>query len=416
MVEDPRIMLAVAWRPPHAPDPFGALICSMFGLRLFYFLFFVALGIYSPSFPRWLAAQGIEGARLGVVAAMGPVMGLVSPTLFGWVADRTGLRRGVVATVTWLAAAMMALLAHLASKGSSTFLITLACVAAYAFFLAPMGALADTIALESGVPYGPVRLWGSVGFLVAAIASSRFVDPTSARLPLTVAVALASAGMACAWLPSDGGTQVATEEPVPSEAPRSMLGGRLRALLACTLLLEASHSAYNLCFSLHLFDHGVAMATVGALWALGVLAEIGFFVAGERLLSRFGAGLLLTFGSATLVVRMVVLGAIHDVPAFAASQLLHACTFGATWTAIMRIVREAAVPSTLGRLRGLVSASAAVGGAFGMVAWGASYRAIGGATTFRLAGAVAVLATLLALRFVGEPSRAAPVDEPRSLG
>jgi PPP family 3-phenylpropionic acid transporter len=275
--------------------------------------------------------------------------------------------------------------------------MTLTLVALLAFFRSPMGSLADTVALETEVAYGPVRLWGSLGFLVAAVGGGRYLDPTSSGLLVAIALSLAVAALSAILLPSRGDDASSRPAEQMGRGSSFEVPSELRLLVAWALALEAAHSAYDLCYSLHLRDHGVNASTAGILWALGVLAEIGFFLAGERLLARFGASRLLIAGTLALALRLVVLPHARALPALVALQGLHAFTFGATWTALMRIVRERALPGTLGRLRGLFSVTAAIGGACGMVAWGTSYRGLGGPTTFRCAAAVASLALVLAL-------------------
>lgn len=372
----------------------------MSGLRLFYFFFFVALGIYSPAFPRWLEAHGIAGFELGLIAATSPVMGLLSPPFFGWLADRTGLRRSMVAVTTGLAALAVALLAVLTATGAPGFALTLGCVAVFAFFRAPMGSLADTIALESGAPYGPLRLWGSLGFLLAAVAAGRWLDPTSPGLLFAIATALACAGIVAWWLPARSrmpGASASTAQPGSGALSLLRQDPALRLLFVCALCFEMAHSAYDLCFSLHLRDEGLTPGTAGILWAVGVLAEVGFFLVAERLLERYGAAPLLVLGAAATALRLGLLSVLHGVPALVLLQSLHALTFGATWTALMRIVRDESRPESLGALRAMVSATAAVGGAGGMLVWGTAYRSFGSSLTFRGAAGVAVLATLFAL-------------------
>lgn len=67
--------------------------------------------------------------------------------------------------------------------------------------------LADVVALEraraAGTTYGKLRLWGSVGFLVATLAIGRVLDPgASAPLPATIAALLFVALLAAWTLPA----------------------------------------------------------------------------------------------------------------------------------------------------------------------------------------------------------------------
>ena len=59
-------------------------------LRLYYFLFFGALGAYLPFFPSWLEAHGIRGFAMSTIAALWPLLGIVSPVLFGVAAGCVG--------------------------------------------------------------------------------------------------------------------------------------------------------------------------------------------------------------------------------------------------------------------------------------------------------------------------------------
>jgi PPP family 3-phenylpropionic acid transporter len=383
----------------------------MVGLRLFYFLFFVGLGIYSPAFPRWLEANGIRGFELGLVAATSPVMGLVSPALLGFLADRSGRRRAVVVGTTALAALSVAVLALVSSRGSPGFALTLTCVGVFAFFRAPMGSLADTIALESGAPYGPLRLWGSLGFLLAAVLAGRYLEPTSRALLFGIAAALGMAGLAALLLPARVPVVRGTEGVVVPKVSALALVRRepvLQLLFVCALLIESAHSAYDLCYSFHLRDEGFSPQVVGVLWGIGVLAEVAFFLVSQRLLARFDAGLLLVAGAAAIAVRLGFMAQAHGLWTLVALQSLHALTFGATWTALMQLVREQSRPESLGALRGLLSATSAVGGTLGMAVWGTSYRAFGGLGTFRAAAAVGALAALVGAACARRLASAAP--------
>src|SRR4051794_6507260 len=56
-------------------------------LRLYFFASFAALGIYSPFFPRWLVARGVEGVAMGAIVATLPAMGVIGPPVVGLLAD-----------------------------------------------------------------------------------------------------------------------------------------------------------------------------------------------------------------------------------------------------------------------------------------------------------------------------------------
>jgi len=52
-------------------------------------------------------------------------------------------------------------------------------------------------------------------------------------------------------------------------------------------MLQASHGPYYTFFSIHLAEIGYGKFSIGTLWALGVLAEVGLFLVMHKVLARF---------------------------------------------------------------------------------------------------------------------------------
>jgi len=72
-------------------------------------------------------------------------------------------------------------------------------------------------------------------------------------------------------------------------------------LLAASMI-QASHALYYAFGTLHWRARGFADGSIGVLWALGVIAEIGLFAASGRVLAkRDAAWLLLAAGLAAAV-------------------------------------------------------------------------------------------------------------------
>ena len=235
-------------------------------LRVYYALCFMALGVYLPFFPGWLEARGIQGAAMGAIAASLPAMGLIGPPLFGVLSDSLGLRGALLRVACAGSFASMGALGVAFAFGHPVgfvgiFLATLA----FAFFRSPLSSLADVIAMEiagSGAGYARTRLWGSVGFLVGAVAAGRYLDVTaSARLPLAIAAPLLGALLAAWRMPTRTG-----KPPLPALGNvGALLGHRgLRLFLGVAFLAQIAQSNYDLCLTLHLRDLGASSRFVSA--------------------------------------------------------------------------------------------------------------------------------------------------------
>lgn len=368
-------------------------------LRIYYAACFLALGVYLPFFPRWLEARGVHGAAMGVVSASLPAMGLVGPPLFGVLSDRLGLRGALLRVACVGAFACMSGLGAAFALGHPLgFAGIFAAVLAFAFFRSPMISLADVITLElagAGSGYARTRLWGSLGFLVAAVAAGRYLDPTApAALPLAIAAPLLAALLVAWTLPAKS---LASTLPAASAASSLLARADLRLFFGASFLAQIAHSSYDLCFTLHLRDLGASDGLVGISWAIGVTSEVALMAGSALIFRRFTPPWLLVAAFVGAGLRWALIASVASIPALLALQPLHGLSFALMWLASLAYVKESAPRAALATAQGLFSAAMAAGSVLGMPLWGALYRRAGGSITFEVAALVSLAATSLAL-------------------
>jgi PPP family 3-phenylpropionic acid transporter len=276
--------------------------------------------------------------------------------------------------------------------GFSAILATVALTAALA---APAIPLADAYALKGLAlrrrAYGPVRLWGSAAFIAANFAAgfaSGYIAPTGYIWLIVAASALAAAAsLALRPLRPRG-----SPEAVVPRQPRRLLAmpGVLPVALGASLI-QASHAVYYGFASLDWTGKGLSGPAIGALWALGVAAEIVLFALSPRLPALTPRALLI-LGAAGAVVRWG--GMALDPPAalLVPLQCLHALSFGAAYLGavqfLSRLAPEGEAATAQGdfsTLQGIVTAAATglsglLYGSFGAFAYAAmaACAAVGG--------------------------------------
>jgi MFS transporter, PPP family, 3-phenylpropionic acid transporter len=335
-------------------------------------------GIQLPFWPIWLAARGLTAREIGIVLAAAIWAKVLATPIIGVIADRSRARRAVMAA---LAAAAVASYAGLSSASSFRVLISLNLVALTAqSALMPLG---DTITLavarSDGLDYGRIRLWGSVSFIFASLASGAVLASLSAEevLPLVLG-ASALLLLACLAVP-----------PLLhhlTTGPRRIAGigafaGDLRfwVFVAAASALQSSHQVYYGFGTLYWRSLDFSEATIGLLWAEGVLAEILLFWQGQRLLAQFGPAGLMALGGAAGILRWGLAGMLTSLPGIAALQLLHALTFGASHLGAMHFLSRAVPVSAAASAQSIYTAvSSGVGGGLVMVVAGMLYAACGG--------------------------------------
>ena len=131
-------------------------------------------------------------------------------------------------------------------------------------------------------------------------------------------------------------------------------------------------------------------------------------VAAVLLFDRFRAPRLVAFGLAGASVRWTLIARVASPAALLALQPLHALSFAVVWLGFLSWTRRRAPAHLIGTVQGLFTASAAAGSVVGMLVWGPLYRRGGGAATFGVASAVAIVACAVA---IGWGARATPVAD-----
>jgi PPP family 3-phenylpropionic acid transporter len=374
-------------------------------LGTFYFAAFAALGLQAPYFPLWLEAHGVEGLAMGFIAALTPAMSFFGPPLIGALADARGARGNLLSAACALSCSGMAglCLAELWGVGGRLSLVFCGALI-FAACRSPIIMLVDRITLEAGGNYGRRRVWGSVGFMLAAAGFGRWCPPESWRwLPGFVTLALALAFIQSLRLPR----QRAALLTASGQARRWWPGRAFLPFAVCSALSAASVSSYDLCGPLFFRDLGASGDTIGLLYGTAVLAEVGLLATAGPLLSRVGPERMLVVSYAAAAARWLGMAWLGSTWLAFALQPLHAFSFALTWISSLEYVRRVSGPAAFGGAQGGFMAAHAVGGVIGMLTWGPLYASSGGAVVFLGAAALSSGAALLAFTTL--------VRRPRSL-
>lgn len=361
----------------------------------FYFFFFAVLGVLAPYWGPYLRHLGHSPEQIGGLIAILHATKLVAPNLWGWIADRSGRRMAVVRLATVAATVLFA--GVLLGDG----LLWLGLVmAAFSFFwhAALPQFEANTmrhLASEAHL-YSRIRVWGSVGFIVAVMLLGDLTDRFGTGVVPWAALALFAALAAMSLY-----SPQAPSRPVDAAGGRFLAALRHPAVLGFFLacfLLKASHGPFYAFYSIYLEDAGYRSLTIGALWTVGVLAEIGAFLVMHRWLPRFGPRLLMVLAMAAGVLRWLLVGAFPEqLGVQAGAQLLHALTFGVYHAVAISLVNRYFVGPSQGRGQALYSSlTFGAGVALGSLLSGYLWEPLGAAATFYLAAAVALAGALVA--------------------
>jgi PPP family 3-phenylpropionic acid transporter len=366
-------------------------------LSAYFCAYFLYAGAVVPYFALYLAARGYGAGAIAMVLAMPQLARVVAPALWGWLADRSGAARGIV---VFSAAAVLAgfALLHVVDgyAGAVAIMLVMSLLSAGALPLVEALTLGSLGARTER--YGPIRLWGSVGFIAGVLATGAWLDANPPQSLLGVIVLLAALTLCVSFL-VPAGRVAAAGGPGDARLRAVLRRPEVRAFFAACFCMNVAHGALYAFYSIYLDAAGYSKTAIGVLWTLGVLAEIALFLLLPRLLRRFSLRAVLAASCACAAVRFVLIGwGVDSVALLAAAQLLHAATFGAYHASSVAIVHRLFTGPLAARGQTLHSSvSYGLGGSAGTLLAGWSWGALGPELSFTLSAAAGLAGAALVI-------------------
>jgi MFS transporter, PPP family, 3-phenylpropionic acid transporter len=321
-----------------------AIRAAAFGMAIF-----VGVGIYLPFFPLWLAGKGLGGTEIATIVAAPLFARILFMPLLAAAAEKLPDLR--VASVLYALAAAL-FLSTLAFVGSYWPILLLASGAF--LFWNTLPPLLDAVILagvrQHRIDYARVRLWGSVGFVAGSSIAALALGHYASDAVLTLLVVCFFAGSAVALVVPRVSVGGIVAEPYGLR--RAFADPVLRRALLAGNLVLAGNGAYYAFGSLYWQAHGFGRGTIGALWALSVVAEVALFWV-AKLLPGWGARRFLIAGALGALVRWSLFPLATRPAAALVLQCLHALTFAGAHLGVMMAIGAVAVPGHTARLQGV---------------------------------------------------------------
>jgi len=335
-------------------------------------------------------------AEIGILMSLMQVTRIFGPNLWGWVADHTQ-RRVTVLRVTAVAA-LLVFCGMFAGAGFTQFFVVML---ALNFCTSAQAPLSEALMLSEMrgdlTHYGRLRLWGSVGFILAVTCGGKLLDWQGiSMLPwlswgLLGLVLLASLRM-----------QESPHQQIHRTMPSVrllLLRPEVAAFFTSTFMMVAAHSALYVFYSLYLAQIGYRKTVIGLMWSLGVIAEIGFFYFQAPIFRRLGAKVLMLTSLTIAIGRFLLVGfCAQSLFWLLFAQILHAATFAAHHSAsVLTMQRWFSGPLQARGQALYVSISYGLGGSFGGLLLSAFWNDINGRAVFFAAAVLASVGLIAAV-------------------
>ena len=278
---------------------------------LAYAAFFAAAGAWVPYLTLYYRSLGFGLGEIGGILAIASFVGLLSAPAWGSLSDRRRGSPSILVAAVGTSLAGTALLAVGPTIPGALGVAVPVGAALLGCGIAGTLPIIDARALETAGAarngYGPLRAWGSLGYVASALATGAIVEATGPRSLLAVQATFLIATAAIGLTLRPPSASAARRYGSPLRDAGRLFGPRGLGVFVLGSFLAWLGMQLVLTFTPLRFDELHAGATViGLGGAIAAGIEVPMMLSFPRLAARFGSNRLLIAGAAFLMLRSVV--------------------------------------------------------------------------------------------------------------
>ena len=322
-------------------------------LAPFYIALFLIVGFQLPFWPVWLSFKGLTAEEIGIVLSAPVWSKILFTPMIASLADYFGRRRAPLVIMSGFSLVLFQF--YFVVDG---FFQIFAVALSIGMFISSFSAIGDNLVLTLGrsrnIDYPRIRLWGSVAFIAGSFFGGQLLVGRSPDfIPVMLSAAFLFLFLCCLLLPE---IRVSRSDQGKKGLRRLLKCPPFLIFLIAAGLIQGSYAVLYSAGTLHWQTQGISDATIGFLWAEGVVVEIILFAFARKLFKSFSPIQLIFLGGASGMIRWIVMGFSPDVPVLLVIQMLHGVTFATAHLGAMRFIVEKIPIEMSARAQGLYSA------------------------------------------------------------
>ena len=353
-------------------------------LSRFYFFYYFFVGSFVPYWGIYLQSENFSPSSIGILLSLFQISRIVAPNFWGWLADHTGHR------VKWIKlTSFLGLIGFIGIFWAKGFFWIFLVMLALSLFTSSTLPLAESLTLAhlatTDGHYSRIRLWGSIGFIVASLFLGYLIDLQGINILLWVLlITQAIIFFLSNTIPE--AKEIHHKKNDLSIWKIIKTPSVVALLIGCTLMVSAHGVLYNF-YSIYLKEHGYSSATIGWLWAVGVICEIFIFMLMPKILRRYSLKIILLISLFLGVIRFILIGASPDqFYLLLIAQMFHAATFGSFHAASIEVIAYFFKGRNQSRGQAIYNSVAyGIGGTIGGLGGGYLIQYLGGQLGFMIA-------------------------------
>lgn len=246
-----------------------------------YFFQYFALGCFLPLLSIYFEGIGLSGTQIGIITSVGSFVTIFAPPFWGIVSDKSMKHKSIL-----LGLMMVCILMFLLLPMTQFFPLILIIYTIFNLSSSALNPLMDGISLNSPIPFGKIRLWGALGFAVAAFAIGKLAEATTLSIIFyAYAVAMLITILILLTIRID----LRGHEPLHLKDIKTLLSNKtFLVFLLYTLLIAGTLGAHNVFFGLLFKEVGGDTGLIGLAFLLFAASEAPFMQIIPYFIKRYG--------------------------------------------------------------------------------------------------------------------------------
>lgn len=287
-----------------------------------------------------LTSRDFSSSEIGLLIAFYTLIRMFAGQLWAYFADRHQNPKGY-----FQLAILLALIAILPSALLTIKWVTfVSLVTSFVFFMAAVSQIEVlSLAATQGDPtlYNRVRLFGSVGFIIAAVVVGTMIESFGSEAILWFGVFAIFSTLFFSFGLSNRTDENKQEDDTSGGFFKRCLTVGFVAFIVASILLQMSFAPYVGFFTQYLAINGYSGSMTGILFALGTFAEIFMFMYVGKLLARYNLKWLFFVCLFLTGIRWLMMAYLVETTWLVVlSQIIHALSFGLMHSSSIHYIRQ----------------------------------------------------------------------------
>lgn len=371
---------------------------NKYSLHALMFFYFAAGAVMFPYLTIYFS-KTLTPYQIGILMAIIPTAMLLLQPFWGWAADKWGIRRVLIIS---LSLTMTCAIGFLLVNSFVGFFIVLS---TYAVFVASISSLIDSLVLSlRSDKYGSIRLWGSIGYGVGAFISGVFKSTLIGFWSFVIHICLLVITLIIILSVSNNKVLETKSNISESKIEKIKFTQRFSflknsnyiILLVAFFLICIIIKGYENFYPVGLNNLKVSGLLMGLSWVIEILPEIFVFYFLDKIVGKVSAWQIAITGVILYGIRMALLGLFPVLWVWLVSQPLSGFAFSFWYFGAVKIINDMVSRSQQASGQAVFwSFCYGAGGLIGSFLSGFIVNKFGTSSLFKMAAILCIISTII---------------------